>query len=166
MTQMNWFCRMDGKQKALNLVAYPVDTGRKLNVHKTFRRRPGRPGCLLNVLCTFNLRPVSVGYRNHCQKLSPSQMYNRLKPGFELVQKLNIPRFYRIKFCNSNNNHYNTIPLVTVFSVPGFVMCRPCLSLLLLLISNVVCNGTFTRQFHYLRSGLWNKIFTYFWNNW
>ena len=35
-----------------------VDTGRKLNVHKTFRRRPGR---LLNVLCTFNLRPVSTG---------------------------------------------------------------------------------------------------------
>ena len=31
----------------------PVDTGRKLNVHKTFRRHPGR---LLNVLCTFNLR--------------------------------------------------------------------------------------------------------------
>ena len=37
---------------------YPVDTGRKLNVHKTFRRRPGR---LLNVLCTFNLSPVSTG---------------------------------------------------------------------------------------------------------
>ena len=36
----------------------PVDTGRKLNLHKTFRRRPGR---LLNVLCTFNLRPVSTG---------------------------------------------------------------------------------------------------------
>ena len=36
---------------------YPVDTGRKLNVHKTFRRRPGR---LLNVLCTLNLRPVST----------------------------------------------------------------------------------------------------------
>ena len=32
----------------------PVDTGRKWNVHKTFRRLPGR---LLNVLCTFNLRP-------------------------------------------------------------------------------------------------------------
>ena len=31
----------------------PADTGRKLNIHKTFRRRPGR---LLNVLCTFNLR--------------------------------------------------------------------------------------------------------------
>ena len=35
-----------------------VDTGRKLSVHKTFRRRPVRP---LNVLCTFNLRPVSTG---------------------------------------------------------------------------------------------------------
>ena len=41
------------------LITYnPVDTGRKLNVHKTFRRRPRR---LLNVLCTFNLRPVSTG---------------------------------------------------------------------------------------------------------
>ena len=36
----------------------PVDTGGKLNVHKTFRRRPGR---LLNVLCRFNLLPVSTG---------------------------------------------------------------------------------------------------------
>ena len=38
---------------------YPVDTGRKLKVHNTFRRRPGH---LLNVSCTFNLRPVSTGY--------------------------------------------------------------------------------------------------------
>ena len=37
---------------------YPVHTGRKLNVHKTFRRRPGS---LLNVLCMFNLRPVFTG---------------------------------------------------------------------------------------------------------
>ena len=36
---------------------YPVDTGRKLNVHKTFKRGPGR---LLNGLCTFNLHPVST----------------------------------------------------------------------------------------------------------
>ena len=35
-----------------------VDTGQKLNVHKTFKRHPGR---LLNVFCTFNLRPVSTG---------------------------------------------------------------------------------------------------------
>ena len=37
---------------------FPVDTGHQMNVHKTFKRRPGR---LLNVLCTFNLRPVSTG---------------------------------------------------------------------------------------------------------
>ena len=36
-----------------------LDAKRKLNVHKTSRRRPGR---LLNVLCTFNLRAVSTAY--------------------------------------------------------------------------------------------------------
>ena len=36
----------------------PLDTGRKLNIHKTFRRRPER---VLNVLCTFILHPVSTG---------------------------------------------------------------------------------------------------------
>ena len=42
----------------LSIWGNPVDRGRKLNVHKTFRRRPGS---LLKVLCTFNLRPVSTG---------------------------------------------------------------------------------------------------------
>ena len=37
---------------------YPADTGRNLNVRKTFRRRPG---CLQNVLCAFTLHPVSTG---------------------------------------------------------------------------------------------------------
>ena len=41
------------------IVLSAVDTGRKLNEHKTFRRRPGR---FLNALCTFNLRPVSTGF--------------------------------------------------------------------------------------------------------
>ena len=36
----------------------PLDTGRKLIVHKTFRRRPGH---LLNVMFTFNLHPVARG---------------------------------------------------------------------------------------------------------
>ena len=40
------------------IVYFPADTGRKLNVQKTFRRRPGR---LLNVLYTINLRSVSTG---------------------------------------------------------------------------------------------------------
>ena len=47
------------KDVLISDLAFPVDTGRKLNVHKTFRRRPGR---LLHVLCTFNLRPVSTGF--------------------------------------------------------------------------------------------------------
>ena len=34
----------------------PLNTGRKFNVQKTFTRCLGR---LLNVLCTFNLRPLS-----------------------------------------------------------------------------------------------------------
>ena len=41
----------------LNCHLDPVDTERKLNEHKTIRTRPGR---LLNILCTFNLRPVST----------------------------------------------------------------------------------------------------------
>ena len=44
---------------------YLLDTGRKLNVHKTFRRRPGR---LLNVLCTFNLRPARKWYTEQIRK--------------------------------------------------------------------------------------------------
>ena len=48
----------------------PVYTGRKLNVHKAFRRRPGR---LLNVLCTFNLRPVSTGLASCCLQATKIQ---------------------------------------------------------------------------------------------
>ena len=48
---------------------YPVDTGRKLNVYKTFRKHSRR---LLNVLCTFNLPPVDTGrdfFRNFVKSL-------------------------------------------------------------------------------------------------
>ena len=37
-----------------------------MSVHKTFRRRPGR---VLNVLCTFNLSPVSTGLLLYCYTL-------------------------------------------------------------------------------------------------
>ena len=46
---------------ATSVIRFPLDTGRKLNVHKTFRKQPGRS---LNILCMFNLRPVSKGYIN------------------------------------------------------------------------------------------------------
>ena len=60
----------------------PVDTGRKLNVHKTFRRCPGR---LLNVLCTFNLRPVSTG------KAFPSTIsFNNTKHSLLNIQSIRL----------------------------------------------------------------------------
>ena len=43
----------------LILLIFPVATGRKLNVDKAFRKRAGH---LLNVLCTFNLPPVSTSF--------------------------------------------------------------------------------------------------------
>ena len=57
ITRRNSFKSL-AKASCIQNHAYPVDTGRKLNVHKAFRRRPGR---LLNVLCTFNLCPMDTG---------------------------------------------------------------------------------------------------------
>ena len=54
---------LDAEKSAKCSYFASVDTGRKLNVHKTFRRYPGR---LLNVLFTFNLRPVSTGATGCC----------------------------------------------------------------------------------------------------
>ena len=42
----------------------PVDTGRKLNVHKMSGRLP-------NVLCTFNLRILSTGIANYADDKTP-----------------------------------------------------------------------------------------------
>ena len=55
---MLWLIRHIFINIYVSSIMSPVYTGRKLNVHKTFGRRPGR---LLNVLRTFNLRPVSTG---------------------------------------------------------------------------------------------------------
>ena len=52
------FINKNNRKHIFGKFNYPVDTGRQLNIRKTFRRRPGR---LLNILCTFNLRPVSAG---------------------------------------------------------------------------------------------------------
>ena len=61
-------------------IEYPVDTGCKLNVHKTFRKRPG---CLLNVLYTFNLRPVSTGYA-----LSACRIRDELSKPYQALQSM------------------------------------------------------------------------------
>ena len=60
-TSMNSKCV--GFARYTQLIHNPVDTGRKSNEHNTFRRRPGR---LLDVLCTFNLHPVSTGNCRLC----------------------------------------------------------------------------------------------------
>ena len=75
----------------------PVGTGRKLNVHKTFRRRPGR---LLNVLCTFNLRPVSTGV------LFPA-VYSASYNTFKIARLLN--RFSRLNHVFSTDNSFYTV---------------------------------------------------------
>ena len=45
-----------------NWPAIPLDIGRKLNVRRKFRRRPGG---LLNVLCMANFRPLFKGEGGH-----------------------------------------------------------------------------------------------------
>ena len=57
-----------------------LDTGRKLNVHNTFRRRSG----LLNVLCTFSLCRVST--RADLQKKKSQLAVDaRLSPCFMFI---------------------------------------------------------------------------------
>ena len=62
-------------RKSKSYKYYPVYTERKLNVHKTFRRRPE---LLLSVLCTFYLRPVSMGIVPHKKLFSLTAQCNRL----------------------------------------------------------------------------------------
>ena len=54
---IRWLCVVHISTKYFTfLEPNPLGLRLKLNVHKTFRRRPER---LLNVLCTFNLRLIS-----------------------------------------------------------------------------------------------------------
>ena len=56
MKNTNWLTGQE-LNTIVPIYHHPVDTGRKVNVHNTFRRRPGY---LLNVICMFNLGPVST----------------------------------------------------------------------------------------------------------
>ena len=71
-----------------------VDTGRKFNVHKTFRRRPGH---LLNILCTFNLRPVSTG----CAFINKIIM--------KYVLKKNSGEIYQLKITTESMSNINKL---------------------------------------------------------
>ena len=61
--------------ETLNSSLHTVDTGRKLNVHKTSRRPPGR---CLNVLCTFNLRPVPTGLVDICDMSASISYFDQI----------------------------------------------------------------------------------------
>ena len=61
----------------MQIFAFFLDTGRKLNVHNTFRRRSEH---LPNVLCTFNLRHVFRGL-SKCQCVAiPTICFNAFQP--------------------------------------------------------------------------------------
>ena len=82
-------------------VANPLDTGRTLNIHETFRRGPGS---LLNVLCTFNLRLVlrrNISW-NVCKtfRRSPGSLLNvlctyNLRPMFRRNTWRNVHKTFR-----------------------------------------------------------------------
>ena len=85
----------------------PVDTGRKLKVHKMFRRRPGR---LLNVLCTFNLRPVSTGNAAQHTKLENSLSAKRTKRSLQLASVYHLILFYvSFEWYSLSWNSFDTI---------------------------------------------------------
>ena len=71
----------------------PVDTGRKLNVRKTFRRRSGRK---LNILCTFNLRPVSTGCIQGWVTIDFFHIYNYWSDNHNFVQS-DYCKFFRLR---------------------------------------------------------------------
>ena len=86
---------------------YPVDTGRKLNAHKTFRRRPGG---LLIVLCTFNLRCVSTGQTSSVTGTNisqPIQKLHRALSQYLWFNKLIIVDNSYVSFTNFSSKNIN-----------------------------------------------------------
>ena len=70
-------------------------TGRQLNVHKTFRKRPGRHS---NFLCTFNLRPVSTGLERQTVKNGKLKyLFQNLFGSF--INEHNTNKFYLLTNC-------------------------------------------------------------------
>ena len=105
----------------------PLGTGRKLNAHKTFRRRPE---CLLTVLYTLNLRPArSSRPEVFCKKVlleisqkSQENTYARvtfLKSLFyrpeacNFIKKQTLEQVFSCEFCEiSKNTFFHGTPLV------------------------------------------------------
>ena len=87
----------------------PLDTGRKLNVHKTFRRSPGR---FLNVFRTFNLCPLPRGlvqYKLHYSASHSSLQYTRI---FSRI-KSSMHYTKHFKFCSKDIRSSCPDPVIT-----------------------------------------------------
>ena len=107
---------MTVRKKFLNSTPLVIllDTGRKLNVHKTFRKRPG---CLLNALCTFSLclvfRRMFLGNFTRFFRKHTSDQLLKLEYAYDLVNGN--------KSDNNNNTQENQamikIPDTLVYSI-------------------------------------------------
>ena len=90
-----------------------MDTRCKLNVHKTFRIRPIR---LLNVLYTFNLRPMSRGWEFD----SPGDFSRPQK----LIQKVEILKpLEKMKLLNRILGYYTVVKLYGVVQHGNYSLC-------------------------------------------
>ena len=76
----------------------PVDTGRKLNVRKTFRRSPGR---LLNILYTFNLRLVATGGKFNLPNMFCTKNLNKQNttPIIKKEIQIKVPFVVYVTYC-------------------------------------------------------------------
>ena len=89
--KLNFFhqnSKIQEKENGTDFV-FPVDAGRKLNMHKTFRRRP-----------RFNLRPVSTGLlphsRNQIRWSMKAYLHRQIRILFYLRKDFNILKFSTI----------------------------------------------------------------------
>ena len=149
---------------------FPVDAGRKLNVHKTFRRRPGH---LRNVLCTFNLR--SVPTRFLC-----SNSWVFVPVFFYVWHPLSVKHIHQIKQ-SSQNNDWEALSIFRkflqrshFFQLQHHKCAAP--STVLVDSNTCVCSSFFRRNvlsldfllsalIHLHRETL-DKTLTHNWNNW
>ena len=128
-------------------VLISLDTGRKFNVYKTFRRLPGR---LLNVLYMFNLQPVF----KELLSLVTNIIYFVL-----LILTLNFSGFYlyfQKKLCFSYRPHF--YPLKQVYDkrrvkieLTHFVSTATPLVILCRKLENMAINGNIGTKWTKLR---------------
>ena len=103
----HWYYALCNYADDNTMYSSPVDTGRKLNVHKTFRKRPGH---LLNVSFTFNLNLVSTGLDKNS-----NIVISRLRHDFAIISEW----FYE-NYMVLNPHKYHFLTLGFNKSFPDF----------------------------------------------